>query len=369
MNKGMIAALMVLAVVAAGCGKSGSTSPAGPSSSATPAPSGGPTNGSASISGTVLTGSSTASFRPSGSSLTVTIVGTSISATLDGSGHFMLQNVPSGDLTLAFSGNGHDARVTITGVADREQIHITVNLGSNSADIDDNERERPDHGAEVEGRMTQTTVLIPVGTPIRHGGTALTCAQLTVGLRVHVKGTKNGSTVTATEIIVQGEPGPPEANEVELKGTVSAITSRSCAGNTVTFTLMSAGTPVTVMTNASTKFEETTCATLAVNDKVEVKGSRQGNSILATKVAGEDDDDRDDGRNVVELKGTLGAWDTTKCSSGVSSTVSGKAFSTTAATKFEDTTCGALKQGDTVEVKGTRQASGSVLAATVEKKK
>src|SRR5437667_9596745 len=143
MHKGMIAVLMALAVGAAACGKADSASPAGPSSSATPAPSSGPTNGSANISGMVLTGSSTAAFRPAGGSLTVTIVGTSISATIDGSGHFTLRNVPSGDLMLAFSGSGHDALVSITGVEDLEQIRITVNLGSNSANIDDNERERP----------------------------------------------------------------------------------------------------------------------------------------------------------------------------------------------------------------------------------
>jgi hypothetical protein len=374
----MIAVFMVLAVVATACSKS--DSPAGPSSS-TPPPSGGTTTGSASISGIVLTGSSTA----------VKIVGTSISATVDGSGHFTL-NAPSGDLTLAFSGNGIDAQLTLSGVADREQIRISVNLNGHNADLDDNERETPDRRAEVEGsivsiacgdssstlvigRMMQTTVIIPAGTPIRHDGGTLTCAQLVAGMRAHVKGMKNGTTVTATEIRVEGNPGPgnpgpppPPINEVEVKGTVSAIASRSCATGVVSFTLMTSGTSVSVTTNASTVFEETTCATLAVNDKIEVKGTRQGNSVLATKVEGEDDD-RNDDRNKVELKGTLGAWDTTKCSTGVSSTVSGKAFSTNASTRFKDTTCAGLKQGDSVEVEGTAQAGGSVLAATVEKKK
>ena len=66
---------------------------------------------------------------------------------------------------------------------------------------------------------------------------------------------------------------PPEPNEAEVKGTVSAIASRSCATNTVVFTVTSSGTSTMVTTNASTKFENTTCATLAVNDKVELKGT------------------------------------------------------------------------------------------------
>ena len=387
MRKQVIGFVMALAVMATACGKSDPKSPLTPSTSAAPAPGTGSAMGSASIAGTVLTGSSALSLRPAGGSLTVSIVGTSISATIDASGRFTLQNVPSGDLTLAFSGSGHDARITITGVGDREQIRITVNLGANGADLDDDEREKADHGAEVEGRivsvscgaasssmvvgqMTQTMVLIPAGITIRHGDTALSCSQLTVGLRVHVKGVKNGAVVTATEIQVQGNPGPPASNEVEIEGTVSAIASRSCATNAVTFTVMASGTPTMVTTSASTKFEGTTCAALAVNDKVEVKGTRQGGGVLASKVEGDGkDDDDDDDRDGVELKGALGAWDASKCATGVSSTVAGKPFSTTPATKFDDTTCAALKAGDIVEVKGARSASGSVVAARVEKKR
>jgi hypothetical protein len=40
---------------------------------------------------------------------------------------------------------------------------------------------------------------------------------------------------------------------------------------------------------------------------------------------------------------------------------------TNAQTKFEDTTCGGLKAGDVVEVKGSKQSDGSVLAMRVEK--
>jgi uncharacterized protein DUF5666 len=379
---GFVAAALVLA---AACSKSNAPAPGAPTASG--APSAASPSGSSSIAGTVVTALGTASVRPSGAALTVSIVGTSISGTVDAAGRFVLQNVPSGDLTLSFSGSGHDARVAISGVVDGEQIHLTINLGGNTADVDEDQRERADHGSEVEGRivsvtcgassstivvghMMQITIIVPAGTPIHHGNTAVSCAQLTPGLRIHVKGTKNGTMVTATEILVQGDvpgqPQPPAANVVELKGTVSAIASRACGTNTVTFTVMSGSTATTVTTNASTKFEDTSCATLAVNDVVEVKGTPQGTGVLATSVEGEEKDDNE--QNRVELKGVLGAWDASKCATGVTSTVGGAAFSTNAKTKFEDTTCTALKQGDTVEVSGTKQANGSVLATDVEKK-
>ena len=130
-------------------------------------------------------------------------------ATVGSSGRFTLQNVPAGDLTLQFTGSGVNAAIMIAGVADREQIRITINVNGGSASVDDNERDTPDNRAQVEGRIvsvncaanpatlvvgqtSQIIVLIPAGTPIRHGGTAVACSQLLAGVRVHVKGTKNG---------------------------------------------------------------------------------------------------------------------------------------------------------------------------------
>lgn len=63
---------------------------------------------------------------------------------------------------------------------------------------------------------------------------------------------------------------------IAWKGTVSAIGSRSCGTNAVTFRLMAAGTATTSTTDANTKFEDTSRAALAVNDVVEVKGNAPG---------------------------------------------------------------------------------------------
>src|SRR5215510_10434135 len=115
MSKQIVGFLAAALVLAAACSKSNSPVPGAPTSGAPGAAS---PSGTASIAGTVVTAFGTASVRPAGVSLTVSVVGTSITATVDGAGRFVLQNVPSGDLTLSFSGGGHDARVAISGVVD-----------------------------------------------------------------------------------------------------------------------------------------------------------------------------------------------------------------------------------------------------------
>jgi len=302
MDKVFVTLTAALAVSVAACSGNGSKSAVTPTASS-PVPTTASTStgtGTATINGAVLGASSVAMVRPSGAGLVVTLVGTSMSAAIDASGHFTLQNVPSGDLTLAFTGNAVNAQVTVAGVADRQQVHITVSVSGNSASIDDDERETPDNRAQLEGvvvslncsanpatllvgHTTQTTVLIPAGTPIRHGNTSLTCSQLMVGGRVHISGTKSGTTITASEVVFQNNPGPPEqeneGNEVEVTGSISSAIGGTCP--VINFSVGS----TSVSTNAGTKFEDTTCSALKKGDRVEVKGTRQPNgSVLATKV-------------------------------------------------------------------------------------
>jgi uncharacterized protein DUF5666 len=95
--------------------------------------------------------------------------------------------------------------------------------------------------------------------------------------------------------------------------------------------------------------------------------------INATKIEvqnpGDDDDNEDNDKNQVELKGTIAVG--SLAGSCAANTLSFKVGTTTvktnASTKFDDTSCAALKAGDRVEVKGTRQADASVLASKVEK--
>ena len=69
--------------------------------------------------------------------------------------------------------------------------------------------------------------------------------------KVEVHGSRNGSTINATDVNVKtGHEVPPVQKEVELKGTITLLTP-PCPS--VTF--MIGSTKVT--TNAATKFDET----------------------------------------------------------------------------------------------------------------
>jgi hypothetical protein len=316
--------VVALAVSVTACGNGDSKSPLVPSASGA---SGGAITGSASISGTVVAGMSGTSLQSTGnplavaigSGLVVSIVGTAMSVTVDSTGHFTLTNVPSGDITLAFVGNGVNARLTIKGVTDHAQIRITVNVHGSTAELDEND---DDNQTELEGRVaskncsanqitvgTTTPVAVNLtGARIRHDGNTLTCADIQVNDRVEVHGTRNGTTIDATDVNVKTDHGvPPVQREVELKGKISLLAG-TCPS--VTFTVSS----TKVTTNAVTSFDDSVCTALHNGDAVEVKGTKQTDgSVLASRVEKEnededdekDNDDEDENEDEAEIRGIV----------------------------------------------------------------
>ena len=97
--------------------------------------------------------------------------------------------------------------------------------------------------------------------------------------------------------------------------------------------------------------------------KVEVKGTRGAGFLQATRIRLEEQESERE----VDVEGTLGALSGT-CPT-LSSTVGSTKFTTSSATKFEGASCSAFKAGDRVELKGIKQADGSVAATKLEKKK
>jgi uncharacterized protein DUF5666 len=301
-------AMMTGTIGVAACGGGGSSkSSASPTAPGAAAPS---SAAGATITGTVVGGLGAASFRPASAGLTVTIAGSSVTTTVDGGGAFTLHGVPSGNIQVVFNGAGVSAHIDLDDVADHEDIHLTVRVNGTTAEVEDNHREKPDNRAEVEGlvaevsasartlRIGDTVVAVPAGVTIRHGGTPLTLAQILVGDRVHVHGTRNGTGVVATEVEVENEhPGDDHGND---------------------------------------------------------PGDDHGN-------------DPGDGHDAAELNGAMSAK--AGACPLLTFSVSSTRVTTTSATSFKDTTCGALANGDTVEVKGAKQADGSVLASRVEKKR
>ena len=297
--------LAALAISAAACGNSMSAT----------GPSGGSGGGSgAIISGRVaMTGSAAlpvaARFplalavavplaNSNSTTLTVSVVGTNITSTVDGSGSFTLNGVPPGTVQLRFQGRGADATITIAGVEADDRLDITVTLNGQSARLDSRKSNgngnSNGNGVLVNGRIDSInsvtrrvqvgtdTVIVDNGTVIRHGNRTLAFSDLRTGDRIQVKGSRTGAMVTASEIKV--ETGDDEDDDDDRNGDNDLQGAISGLGGTcpsVTFFVQS----TKVTTNGATRFEDVTCLTLANNQRVEVTGTRANDgSIVATKV-------------------------------------------------------------------------------------
>ena len=206
----------------------------------------------------------------------------------------MLNGVPTGNVTLQFTGPGVNARATISDVKDQEVIRITVRVSGSQAIVNVMDRHNPQNGVEVEGVITSIntgartlvvngrTISVPINAAIRHGDRGLAFTDLKVGQRVHVKGTADGSTVVASEVKLQDEN---ETEQAEAEGTVSAL-----SGGCPMLMFMVKLTKVT--TSAGTQFRGASCSGVANGVKVEVRGTRQTDgSIAATGVTIDHDND------------------------------------------------------------------------------
>jgi hypothetical protein len=194
---------------------------------------------------------------------------------------------------------------------------------------------------------------------IRHGNRTLTMADIQLGDHVQARGTMDGTTLVATEIKVEDTGNDNGASEAELKGTVSAF---SGAATCPAATFMIGTTKVT--TSVTTVFDDVTCATLPDGAIVEVEGTRQADgSILATKVEGEAGPDEVEGM-IFALAGT-GSCPALTFKVG-STLATATTVNTNSSTTFNGVVCTALANGARVEVEGTKQADGSITAASVE---
>jgi hypothetical protein len=453
---------ILIAALAAGCGGKGG-SPTAPSSTNTGAngsPSGPatPASQTATITGSVQTGSvSVAAFRGGAAltGVTVTVVGTSLSAAVDGAGRFALANVPPGDVQLQLSGAGANSTLAVGPVQASETVDLVVMVSGSTASIDSQVKSGAGE-AELEGRIeslpptmaaltfkaAERTVKTDSATRFLDGGVARGFADLQIGMRVHVKGSLSGDTFGATLVELQNaQIVPVEVNGTVagLSGTASAfqftIDGRAVRGDAVstffgdgdkpdTFADLKNGARVevkgqqrdgyvyatrihvdtpettppgsgedtsasiqgalvsitgtrpnlvlvvgstTVRTSGTTEVKRRgdvqTLDTLTVGQTLHVVGDRQADGSLNARLI-EIDDDATGGE--FEIEGALGGLKGT-CPS-VQFAVNGFSVATSASTTFDGTACPAFKNGDKVNVKGTRLADGSVAATTVKKK-
>jgi len=242
---------LVMAVLAAACGGKGGSSPTAPTG-----------NGSSSASA-VITGSvqgtagafTAAGFGAAITGVTVTVVGTNISATVDAAGRFTLTNVPTGTVQLQLTGGGANATVTISTVEASQTIDVVLAVAGTSASLESEVRSGAGE-AQLEGRVESLPPTMPALTFKSAGRTVKTdsstrfvdgsqtrsFADLQIGMRIHAKGTLAGDSFTATVVEMQNSnvTVPVEVNGVidSVTGTASAfqfkIGSRVIKGDNLT---------------------------------------------------------------------------------------------------------------------------------------
>jgi hypothetical protein len=190
---------------------------------------------SATLSGTVGSGSGiglASSTSAATTGMTISVVGSYETTTVDGAGRFRLVITPSGNVQIKIAGGGVDSTATVGTVSAGDTIEITIAVNGSSAEIQDADR-ATGQSREIEGRVeavppTTTagtfrvagkTVTTTSATVIRHGSQTLTFADILLGARVHVKAAPaTGTVVTALEVNVQNVQTQLPVN---LNGTIS----------------------------------------------------------------------------------------------------------------------------------------------------
>ena len=313
--------IVFISLIAIGC-SAGACSSSSPSA---PTPLSGSTTTPSSVSGATINGSITGSALSAlslsgggfaslaGPSLMVTVVGTTITASVNPNGTFVLTDVPPGDIQLRFTGPGTDALLTVTGVTGGDELRITVKVDGTTALLQNVSRKDKLNKVEIEGTVASgtcasfvvngTTITTDAATQFSKG----TCANVVTGAIVQVKGaTQTDATVRATDVKFKTEDddededddGDEDTNKIELEGLVTA-------GGCGSFTVKN----VVVTTDATTVFKNGRCAEIAVGVRVHVRATPLGASAaLAMLVniqrdaddngkSGDRDDDDDDGDN------------------------------------------------------------------------
>ena len=165
----------------------------------------------------------------------------------------------------------------------------------------------------------------------------------------------------------------PQQQETEITGSVSAL-----AGSCPTVQVTVAG--VRFSTNASTVFDQGVCANLRAGATIEVHGVPQADgSIVATRIHFEDEVQPPVAAPVpapvpaptpapqpgAEVRFTGQVTALSGVCPSIQLTVSDTRIVTSAVTAFDRDPCSRIVSGSVVEVRGIRQADGSVVATRV----
>ncbi len=188
-------------------------------------------------------------------------------------------------------------------------------------------------------------------------------ADLKDGVRVEVKGEQRDDFIFATRIHINDNDDDDDDDEDSSASIHGTLKSISGSKPNLVLTVDSTTVRTSSTTEVKRKGDVQTLDALKTGQKLHVVGTRQGDGSLdARKI--EINDDEEGGE--FELEGSLGGL--TGTCPAISFSVNGFRIVASASTEFKDVSCSALESGDKVEVKGTRQANGSVNATRIERK-
>ena len=275
-----------------------------------------------------------------------------------------------GSAARAFADLQIGMRVHVKGTPSGDTIHATlVELQNSQVDLP----------VEVNGVIdtltgTAAAFQFKIGSRVVKGDAATTLfgdgdkpdtfANLKEGVRVEVKGQQRDDFIYAVRVHINdgssdGNNGPQDTS-ASIQGRLTTI------GGAVPALVLTVGT-TTVRTSSATTVKRRgdvqTLDTLRAGQTLHVIGTRQSDASIDARLI-EIDDDETGGE--FEIEGSMGGLKGT-CPT-LTFGVNGFSISTNASTTFDGTACAAFKNGDKVNVKGTKQADGSVLATRLRKK-
>lgn len=316
--------------------------------------------------------------------LKVSVVTTSLSTTTNDRGQFMLTGAPHGRVILRFEGPGVDASVELPGLVSGQTITIEVNAAGNRAVTASSAAEFTGPVGSIGASslsVSGITVLVSPTTEIERGGARIALSDIKIGETVEVEGTLNpDGTVAAREIKAAGgspsptptpsatpspgatptpratpspSPTPSGGSPIEFSGTIGGVGAAS---------LVISGRTVTV--NASTEIRRNDAkvglADLKVGDAAKVEGILLDNGdVLAREIKATSAPSP--GGADVKFTGTVQS-----IAPPNSLMVGGTRVVVNGSTVIPKGGLAGLQVGQRVEVEGTTQGDGSVLARKIE---
>ena len=136
--------------------------------------------------------------------MTVTVVGTNVSAGVDAYRGFRLTGVPLGTVQVLFTGPGVNAPVVIQNVGQQQRIQVAVTISGGAATLDNEERSLRGQVSNLVGGCPTLSFMINGTTVTTYGATRFDhgmCSDVQNGTFVEVEGERQADgSVRATEV-------------------------------------------------------------------------------------------------------------------------------------------------------------------------